>query len=234
MPLYLSQQTLKQAIDRLSVSAATSSLADYLIFKRAFKLSVDEARAAGRPEPTGVVTGTKASIFVQAIEELTLRITRGSADPKEIENPYYLPFESKRDRTLGYRTSKYPSNGSSDTASRWQARGAPPLTLVAGTSPKEFKFEQRSERELGEFFVVKGATEHFSGEKPRLLDAAVWWFRFTDLAERFDGEPDEEQLVQAFLADFGLTEGEISALFTGSDGVHPNLAADNAEPREES
>src|SRR5262245_6537325 len=99
MPLYLSQQTLKESVERLTTCTATSSLADYLIFKRALKVATQAALAAKRPPPTAVVTGMKASAFVQAIEEFTLRIPRGRVDPKNIENPYYVPFGSKRDGT---------------------------------------------------------------------------------------------------------------------------------------
>lgn len=229
MPSYLSQQTLKEAIERLSNSSATSSLADFLIFKRALRIAAEESRATGRQEPTSVVTGIKAATFVQAIEELTMRVPRGGTEGKEMDNPYYLPFGAKRDKTLGYRTWKYPSNGSSDTASRWQSRPAPPLTLVPGTSPKEFKFQPRTAKELQEFFIVKSGTENFSGEKPRLLDSAIWWFRFADLAERFGYEPTEEQLKQAFLDDFGLSDTEITALFTLDEDIQQGITQERED-----
>lgn len=214
MTLYLSQQTLKEAVDRLAVAAVQSSLADYLIFKRALKNGLDAARESNEAEPDIVVTGTKAEPFVRAIEELTLRVPRDTEDPKDLDNPYYLPFGSKRDSTLGYRTKKYPSNGSSDTVSRWQARTAKPLVLVPGTRPKAFRLEERSQKDLTEFFSVKSAQENFSGERPRLLDTAVWWFRFTDFEERFGGEPSPEQMIQGFIADFDLKQAEINALFS--------------------
>ncbi|HEY0770506.1 MAG TPA: hypothetical protein VGD31_09250 [Sphingobacteriaceae bacterium] len=218
MSLYLSQQTLKEAVDRLAICAAQSSLADYLIFKRALKIAESKARSAREPIPDVVVTGTKAAAFVQAIEEFALT-PRDEADSKSIENPYYVPFGSKRDRTLGYRTLKFPSNGSSDTVSRWQSRSAKPLTLVPDTSPKSYRFEQRTKKELEEFFGVKGATSNYSGEKPRLLDTAIWWFRSTNLEDRFGNEPTVEQLQQGFIEDFGLTETEISALFAEGDSI---------------
>lgn len=235
MPLYLSQQTLREALDRLGTCAATSSLADYLIFKRALKITADAAKSTGSPEPDSVLTGTKATAFVQAIEEFTLRVPRGSADPKDVENPYYLPFGSKRDGTLGYRTLKFPSNGSSDTVSRWQSRSARPLTLVPNSSPKKYKFEQRTKKELEEFFGVKGAAEHFSGEKPLLLDTAVWWFRFTDLEAYFGGEPTSKQLTQAFTSELNLNDVEIAALFLETaDAQTEQLMSENEELREES
>jgi hypothetical protein len=234
MPLYLSQQTLKEAIDRLSVCAAASRTADYLIFKRALKLAVDSARAAGLPEPTSVVTGTKAPAFVQAVADFTLRVPPGNLEPSDVDNPYYMPFGSKRDDTLGYRTVKFPSNGSSDTIGRWQSRSGKPLTLVSDTKPKAYSFEPRTKTELENFFGVKGAAEHFSGEKPRLLDTAIWWFRFTDLQSRFGGEPTSEQLAQAFIEDLSLSDVEISALFLKKADVSAEqLTSRNVELREE-
>lgn len=216
MAIYLSQQALKEAVERLSISSASSSLADYLIFKRALKIAIELAKAQGNPEPDSVVTGTRAAAFVQAIEEFTLRVPRNTTEPKEMNNPYYVPFGSKRDDTLGYRTRKFPSNGSSDTISRWQSRSAKPLTFVPETSPKAYRFEQRTKKELEEFFIVKNAIEHFSGEKPGLLDTAIWWFRFTDLEKIFGSEPTADQLTKEFIKDFDLTEIEESALFEQS------------------
>lgn len=211
--MFLSSQTLNGAVYRLSVSAAQSSLADYLIFKRALKLRKDEAAASGEPEPQSVVTGTKSRHFVTAIDEFALRVPPEGADVRTLENPYYLPFGSRRDSTLGYRTPKYPSNGSSDTASRWQARNPKPLLLVPDTSPKEFSFEELDSDALWDFFSVRSTQENNSGEKPRLLDTAVWWFRFANLSQIFDAEPSVEQLTERFIADLALTDTEVTALF---------------------
>src|SRR5205823_2515675 len=128
-------------------------------------------------------------------------------------HPYYSPFGAARDSGRGYKSIKYPSNGPADTASRWQSRGSRPLTLVEGTSPKEFRIEDRTQDELQDFFNVKSGQEHFSGEKPRLLDAAIWWFRSADLDNRFGEEPSPQQLIAAFVGDVGLSEIEASGLF---------------------
>lgn len=174
MPLYLAQVTLNEVVARLAVSSISSSLADYLIFKRALKIAQDLAKEAGSLEPSSVVTGTKSAPFMHAIEELTLRVPREMLH-EDTKNPYYVPFGSMRDNTRGYRTRKFPSNGSPDTVGRWQSRSkVPPLTLVPGTSPKEYSIENRSKRELEDFFVVGSAAESFSDVRPRLLDSAVW------------------------------------------------------------
>lgn len=217
MAIFFSQPVLKGAVDRLAVCAAASSLSDYLIFKRAFKLSKGVARAKGEAEPDFVVTGTKSEPFVQAIEEFTLRVPRGGVDPRTLENPYYVPFGSKRDETLGYRTKKFPSNGSSDTVGRWQSRSAKPLALVPESSPKAYRFEKRTEKNLEEFFIIKNAAENFSSEKPRLIDTAVWWLRFSDLSERKYGDLTAKPISRLFIEDLELNETEISSLFCADD-----------------
>jgi hypothetical protein len=226
MSLYLGSQTIKAAVDRLAVSTANSSLADYLIFRRALRIATDLVVDQGEEAPGSVVTGTKAIPFVRAVQEMTLCIPASDlADAKG--HPYYSPFGALRDSGRGYKSVKYPSNGASDTVSRWQSRGARPLVLVDGTSPKEFRFEERTREQLEDFFHVKSAQEHFSGNKPALVDVAIWWFRGTDLGSQFSGEPTEHQLVASFVSELGLTDVEVSAFFAG-----PAIEADvQAEPQ---
>lgn len=213
MPLFLSTQTIKGAVDRLSGAATRISFTDFLIFKRALQISKLEARMNGKPEPDTVVTGTKSKSFVQSIEELTLRVPRGTSDPKDINHPYYLPFGSQTDPTHGYRSSKYPSNGSSDTVSRWQSRSTTPIVLVPGTSPKEYKFVFRSKKELEAFFI-KGVSDSGVNEKPNIIDAAIWWFRFSDLESKLTTtSPTDKDLVKGFIEDTGLSDEEIAGLF---------------------
>jgi hypothetical protein len=136
------------------------------------------------------VTGLRSQPFIRAIEELTRRLPAAAEHPGIIDNPYYVPFGSLRDTTYGYRKPKFPSNGPSDTVGRWQSRSPRrPLVQVLNKSPKEFAVEPRTKEALEDFFLVKSAQEHFSGEKPRLLDTALWWFRFTDLDERIGHQP---------------------------------------------
>lgn len=212
MPVYLSVQTLQDAVERLAVCSTKKSLMDYLIFKRALILTREAQRQAGEPEGDEVVTGTKSDPFVQAINELTLRF----AYPEELEGsiyPYFVPIAALRDQGNGYRVKSFPSNGSSDTVGGWQSRGSAPLLLVKGTSPKAYRFADRSVSDLRSFFVVRRAHEHFSGKRPTLIDTAVWWYRFQDLEERFGQDPNEDDLIHGLIEDLGLTEIEIEALF---------------------
>jgi hypothetical protein len=168
----------------------------------------------------------KAEPFMEAVQELTLVIPPDQLATAK-GHPYYSPFGASRDSGRGYKSVKYPSNGASDTASRWQSRGSRPLVLVEGTSPKEFRFENRTKDELEDFFNAKSAQEHFSGDKPRLLDVAVWWFRSTDLEKRFGESPSPQQLIDAFTKDLDLTEVEVAAFFKA---FVPEEAEEAAKP----
>lgn len=244
MPLYISEPTLKRAVNRLGVSNSGANLGDYLVFKRALNLSRDVAADEGREMPVTVITGTRSTPFMQAHVEIGLRVSprivfdamgygtliecmqslitdkkkfKAKKRDSSLTVPYFVPFGAKRDSSLGYRQAKWPSNGPSDTVSRWQARSKKPLILVPDSSPKEYSFAPQTEKELSEFFSIGSASAHFSGEKPRLLDAAVWWFRFTELEEILDEKADEasmeDELVRTFITNLGLSDIEIAALF---------------------
>lgn len=212
MAIYLFADCIKDAVDRLAHSTAASSLGEYLIFKRALVL-----RTSLDSEDT-VVTGMGSPTFVQAIREVS-SVDDPSDKAPERERPFFNPFGAARKQ--GYRMGKYVSNGPSDTVSRWQnsSRATPPFAAVPGTSPKEYRFVSRTPEELAAFFMTDKAKESLSTGKPRLLDVAVWWFRFTDLEQRFGTEPTAIELTEGVISDLALNSDEISGLF-----AHTNLA----------
>lgn len=203
MTSYLNQATIKAAVDRLGESRAQSSLLDYLIFKRA--LLHTQAEGAG----TTVVTGTKSKPYTTAIDELS-RV----ADPAESDRPYFSPFGARRDGGRGFKNKKYPSNGSSDTVSRWQSKPARPIEFVPGTSPKEFVPIERTAAELGGFFLV-AAKPSGPTDRPRLTDLAIWLYRSTDLASLgvTEGQIDTAVLVDETVIALALTDVEIAGIF---------------------
>nr|WP_240974891.1 AAA family ATPase [Arthrobacter sp. SF27] len=75
-------------------------------------------------------------------------------------------------------------------------------------------------------FTTSAAQQNFSGELPRLSDAATWWFRFTDLEPRFGSEPSFEKLTDGFKQDFGLTGLEATTLFV-DDSSEQTLWSDD-------
>lgn len=205
MTLYLSPATIKSAVNRLGESRAQSALVDYLIFKRTLVL---ENEVADGEVVTEVVTGTKSDRFVEAIVQLT-----GVADPGDSSRPYFSPFGARRDKGRGYKSQKYPSNGSSDTVSRWGTRPERPLEVVSGTSPKRFVVVPRTADELAGFFLIEGAPANCSGMKPYLGDLAIWWLRDDVVADDPDAAPGVEDLVGRAVADLGLNATEIEGLF---------------------
>lgn len=201
---YLSPATIKEAVDRLGASRAQSILLDYLIFKRAQLIAEDH----GAP----VVTGTRSEPYVAAIDELS-RV----ASPTESELPYFSPFGARRDRGRGYKSKKYPSNGPSDTVSRWQSRPDRPIDFVPDTSPKQFLPVSRSASEL-EGFLLVAARSSGPSDKPRLSDLAAWCHRGADVSALVtEGVVPVVQLIESTVADLGLTTVEIEGLFDSSD-----------------
>ena len=199
MTNYLSPATIRAAVDRLGESRGQSILVDYLVFKRA--LVIDPAAGT-------VVTGIKAGPYNQAIEEITK-----VADAAQSERPYFLPPGARRDNGRGYRTKKYPSNGPSDTASRWQSKNDRPIELVDNTSPKEFRPVTRNASELATFFLI--AETSSAPDKPRLIDLAIWYHRATDLDSltNLNSLQLADFLIEELRKQCGITEGEIEGLF---------------------
>ncbi len=210
MPLYLAASNVKQAVQRLSASGAKGSLTDYLIFKRAQKIAAEEAEASRTKAPTAVTTGTTSEPFCRAIEEMAGCVSNTNSEWAGL--PYYSPFGAERDKGQGFKGPKYPSNGPSDTVGRWQSRGSTPLQLVDGSRPKQYTFVSRTPEQLAEFFLN---TEAVTGAeaRPTLAEAAVWWFRFTDLERRFGKRPTADELATACAEDLGLSQEEVTGLF---------------------
>jgi len=207
MSLYLSPEIIQSAVDRLGKSCATPTLTDFLIFKRALVLERQDARANSiDPESVETVTtGTLKQTFVQAVFDLA------AYDPSEaIQERFYCPMGAFRDKTKGFRKKNYHSNGSSDTAGRWQSRNNPPLVLVKDTKPKQFSFTHDvTPNSLRSFFHVAG----IGAPLPKLIDVAVWFFRAIDLQDAFGESPTEEDLIAGLVSNLALNSMEILALF---------------------
>ena len=202
MTVYLSRETIRPAVERLGQSRAISALTDYLVFKRA--LIRANKTANGEPVET-VVTGLRASDYVAAVDELT-RVAEGD------DRPYFSPFGARRDAGRGYKSRKYPSNGPSDTVSRWASRPSRPLQYVSDTSPKEFELIPRSADELEEFFLIEESNANCSGDKPLLVDLAIWLHRAKAVSEDELADAGAGLVGRAVVA-LELTTDEINGLF---------------------
>lgn len=205
MPLFLAAGTIREAIARLGNSRALPALSDYLVFKRAIVLQRGDDSLA---DPTQVITGSKSKSFMQAVTEVAAwapGVTRAQEG-----SPYFKTFGASRDnKGNGYVSHRYWSNGPSDTINSWQARSTPPIERVPDRSPMTFKFPEPNAEALTRDLLLKADLP-----LPRLVDAAIWWFRFSDLEDRLGtGEPDEAALAHAFVDDLGLTAVELNTLF---------------------
>lgn len=180
-------------------------LTDYLIFKRALVLSGGaNSHVAG---------GTRSEPYQDALAQWTLS---GRAEDAA---KYVNPFESVQAKTGGYRGKKYASNGPDNTWSGWQSGLDPtPVVHVKGTAnPKEYSFDEIPAADLESQFL-SAETAGDTAKRPRLIDLAIWWFRSRDLEALDISEDAEPQaLVDALLAEAGLTTREISTLFDTSD-----------------
>ncbi|WP_028047626.1 hypothetical protein [Cellulomonas sp. URHE0023] len=208
MTSYLSAESIKAALDALGISRALPALTDYLIFKRAVVIQ------AGDPDfdlPQEVRTGKKSEPFLTAVREMAAWRDDLEVAPEE-GSPYLKPFGYDRDKTgRGYVSHRYWSNGPSDTVNSWQFREPGLIIRVAGKSPMTFTFPETTDPEALQRILLLGNAQI---PLPRLIDCAVWWFRFADLDAKFGvSEPSDERLVDQFVADLGLNDVEIRTLF---------------------
>src|SRR5687768_4254325 len=102
MPLYLTAERLKLAVDRLRESRAASGMINFLILKRAVAL---------KPNDGYIRFSTKDKLLQKAIDELAL----WPDSDDEADRPFMNVFGSMNAKNNGTMTKKYRSNGPSDT-----------------------------------------------------------------------------------------------------------------------
>jgi hypothetical protein len=194
MPLYLNPESLTEAVERLAHSRARPALCDFLILKRAMTLA-----GVGT-----VALSLKDEIFMTSVRQLSLASPAGS----EIvtPDPYFNPFGAARDAKHGWRTKKYPSNGTADTVTgpSWQQ-----ITEIVSQPPRVVRLREGYEAHLTAIVLQSGTAT------PSIVDAATWFFRFDDLESTIGASPGDESITDAFTAAVGLTESERQALFPG-------------------
>lgn len=200
MSLYLSADSVAESLGRLQQSSAQTRLCEFLIGLRTLKLSDSDV----------VQVTETVSQFMQALNELTACAPEGI--PSTFTGRLYInPFGTGRAKSTGraYKSDKFPSNGPSVTIYGWATQQDRPFDIT-DTKPKGIRRRAVTQDQLRSFLLLKGAR---LDERPRLLDAAVWYFRGTDLDVRFGAEPSEEQLAMEFATDVALTSDDINALF---------------------
>jgi hypothetical protein len=203
--LYLSAESVAESLGRLQRCSAQSRLCEFLIGLRTLALSDTDYAQVAESIPQ----------FVQALNELTACVPAGVPTTFDGE-PYINPFGTARGRDTGrtYKSRKFPSNGPSNTMHGWATQQNPPFDIITDTRPKGIRRRAVTQDQLRKFLLLSAAG---LDERPRLLDAAVWYFRATDLEARFGAEPTEEQLTAAFVDDVALTNDDVDALFVSEE-----------------
>lgn len=195
MPKYLAEAEIRHAVEQLSRSSARSRMCEFLIGVRTLRL-----RRAGGGE---VKVAESVPEFIQALDEFTRW-----AHANEVDSPYFNPFGSQ----AGFKSPKFRSNGPSNTMHGWATQANSPFEIL-NTRPKSIKRRSLSATQL-RTFLIQSRQE---ADRPRLIDAAVWFYRATDL-EGPDGTTlDRASLEARFIHDLGLRDEDVEALFRLED-----------------
>lgn len=206
MAMYFSERTLEGAVQALSISNARPSLCDFLIVKYAMT------------QGDGTVTlSTVDDTYMRSVDALA-RVDPGPEE--EGLPPFFNPFGTRREARRGWRTEKYPSNGPPDTVNGPGWRG---VFNVLSERPRRVQLDQDY---LPHLLRVVTKTE---GAPPRLLDAALWFYRAQDV----DGwgvlnlDPSPGDLMDRFVNEIGLSEEEWVTIF-GKGAATPMEYSDAA------
>jgi hypothetical protein len=203
--LYLTAESVAESLGRLQNSSALSRVCEFLIGLRTLALSGSDHVQVGESIPE----------FVQALRELTACAPEGVPTTFDGQ-PYINTFGTARARDAGraYKGRKFPSNGPSNTMHGWANLQDRPFDIITDTRPMGIQRRPVTQDQMRKFLLLRGAGLN---ERPRLLDAAVWYFRATDLDARFGAEPTEEQLAATFVTDVALTSDDVDALFISEE-----------------
>ncbi|OQO90767.1 hypothetical protein B1813_14645 [Saccharomonospora piscinae] len=226
MARFLTNSEIRHAVDQLGKSSARARLCELLIGLRTLKLvGADQAPVA-----------ESAPEYVQAVNEFT----RWTEDDS-VDSPYFNPFGAH----ASYKSKKFPSNGPSNTMHGWATQADSPFEII-NARPKEIRRRSLSAKQLRAFVILgKG-----DGERPRLIDAAVWFYRSTNfdrtewqydavqVQHRGERTFDREGLEMRFMEDLALDEGDAIALFRsevddGPEDAKPVAAAEDGSQSDE-
>lgn len=195
MPTYLTAPQIKRSTQQLGHSRAKrTSPFDFLIVKRTLAIKNSASAPIAESEQA----------FVTALEEL------GGTGLGDADHYYLNPFAISESGKSGYRPARYRSNGTNSTIS-----GTPWQRVISLTpeKPRRASLASGYEAELPKLIL--------GGDKkkplPKLVDAAIWYWRGQDLDAVIAGTSDDHERLQRlqdrFVADVGLTPNEISAVF---------------------
>lgn len=219
MPKYFVASRVKAAVVALSDTKAKATLLDFLVVKRTLKIK-------GAPQ-AAITQGESA--YIQATRELAGAWNKPAIEVSA-EREIFNVFAS-HDAKQGYRNGKYISNGTGTTIG-----GAPWKAVIefSSDSPRQASFKSGYESELSALLLKASGNQ----DKPNLLEAAVWYFRRTDLDSIIGALTDSDKIAKCiqdeFISECGLNSSEVAALFNNK--LTPidlsNLQDDLASPYE--
>jgi hypothetical protein len=189
MSLYLDSDALAGAVVRLGSSNARPSLCDFLVLKLAMA------------QGDGSVTLSLRDVTY--MNSVTALAAINGASGKGLP-PFFNPFGAAREKKRGWRTGKYPSNGPPDTVN---GPGWKKIIDVLSERPRRVRFTGDYLEHLVKVVLTA------DGVRPRIQDAAVWFYRAHDLEAFLGPNSTVDELAESFLAEIGLTTEEQDALF---------------------
>ena len=208
MPLYLPVQVISSAINRLIESKAQRGFTDFLILKRALK----------RANSDTVPFSMKDSNFTGAIHDVAgTKIDQTGIDTASDScDPFFKVFGIAQGVSR-----KMLTNGSADTLSgpNWQS-----IVKLAGQRPRRGGLRAGYKNHLEPLLLKR------EGNKPTVVDAAIWYYRHTDLDAKLLAASQSNQSVvsmlsASFIEDAGLTPDEILHLFDNTSTTSIALSA---------
>lgn len=192
MSKYLSSEDIKASVERLEGSSPFARMFDLFIGLRTLVLTPGAQSGLGLTDAG----------YIAAANELG-RWT----DDRDEATPFFNPFSKKG---TGYRAEKWLSNGPPSNIWGWSA----------SVNPFEIHDDGNVKKISRGTLDTTAFQRYFAGndpkKRPRLLDAAVWYFRNTDFS---DGPmPTDDDLKARFVSAVGLSDDEVDALFRAEDG----------------
>lgn len=213
MPLYLPAQVISSAVNRLVASKAQRGFTDFLILKRALKRANSET----------VPFSMKESNFTGAIHDVAGTQNAASGIDPAADNcdPFFKVFGIAQGVSR-----KMLTNGSADTLSgpNWQS-----IVKLAGQRPRRGGLRTGYKNHLEPLLLKR------EGDKPTVIDAAIWYFRHTDLEAKLQQASNTNQsvismLTESFIEEVGLTPDEILHLFDSTATPSSTLSASDFQP----
>lgn len=213
MSTFLSTIVIQKAVQDLSESAARGRFFEFLMLKRALKISNSDSVifAEGNPD------------YKQSINELGLVSIENESKSEAFDSRKYINIFDTRDSTHGYRSKRFISNGPNTTVggTAWQ-----PIVQVDQSRPRKVGLVDGYLDHISKFLLLK------NGNKPSFDAFIIWFCRHSDIEKLVNGKIlnfDEVLVSLARYTDasFDFTDEEKNILFNLSNNFNSTVASLN-------